>query len=180
MTSTDRDGKLIETDDGVGVRFERRLAHPIERVWRAVTGAGELAAWFPDTIEGEFAPGAQVRFPKFEEMGLPAIGTVTEFDPPRLLAFTWGPSSLRFELERDGDGCRLVLIDMLPREETAKNAAGWEVCLTNLEARLGGESPAEPPEDGWSTLHEDYAARFGVDPEVGRRAMREYQQAEAS
>jgi uncharacterized protein YndB with AHSA1/START domain len=180
MTSPEHDGKLIETEDGVGVRFERKLAYPIERVWRAVTEARELAAWFPDTIEGEFAPGAKVRFPKFEEMGLPAIGRVTEFDPPRLLAFTWGPSSLRIELEPDGDGCRLTFTDMLPREETAKNAAGWEVCLANLEARLAGESPAEPPEDHWSKLHEDYAAEFGVDPEIGRRAMREYHQAETT
>src|SRR5256885_1029975 len=119
MTSTERDGKLIETEDGIGVRFERRLAHPPERVWQAVTQPEELAAWFPDTIEGEFAAGAEVRFPKFAEMGLPAVGTVTEYDPPRLLAFTWGTSALRFELEPDGDGCRLVFTDMLPREASA-------------------------------------------------------------
>jgi uncharacterized protein YndB with AHSA1/START domain len=172
MTSTARDGELVELEDGkVAVRFERRLAHPPERVWRAITDAEDLAAWFPDTIEGEFAPDAEVRFPKFVEMGLPATGRVTEFDPPRLLAYTWGPSILRFELEPDADGCRLVFTDTLPREETAKNAAGWEVCLASLEARLAGE---EPPETDWSNLHEHYAGRFGVDPEVGRRAMREY------
>jgi uncharacterized protein YndB with AHSA1/START domain len=179
--SGDRDGKLVERKGGkVGVRFERRLSHPPERVWRAVTEPGELAAWFPDTIEGEFAPGAEVRFPKFAEMGLPAIGTVIEFDPPRLLAFTWGTSTLRFELEPDGDGCRLVFTDALPREESAKNAAGWEVCLEKLEARLAGEGPAETADDHWSQLHEGYAERFGVDPEIGRQAMREYGKAEAS
>lgn len=82
-----------------------------------------------------------------------------------------GPSTLRFELEPDRDGCRLVFTDTLPREETAKNAAGWEVCLANLEACLAGE---ELPQTDWSELHEHYAERFGVDPEVGRRAMREY------
>jgi uncharacterized protein YndB with AHSA1/START domain len=172
MTSTARDGELVDLEGGkIAVRFERRLAQPPERVWRAITDAEDLAAWFPDTIEGEFAPDAEVRFPKFVEMGLPATGRVTEFDPPRLLAYTWGPSTLRFELEPDGDGCRLVFTDMLPREETAKNAAGWEVCLANLEARLAGE---ESPETDWSELHEHYAERFRVDPEVGRRAMREY------
>ena len=55
-------------------------------------------------------------------------------------------------------------------EETAKNAAGWEVCLANLEGLAGEESP----QTEWSELHEHYAERFGVDPEVGRRAMREY------
>jgi hypothetical protein len=68
-----------------------------------------------------------------------------------------------------------VFTDALPREESAKNAAGWEVCLQNLEARLAGADPAEPPQDHWSELHDAYAAKFGVDPEVGRKAMREYQ-----
>jgi uncharacterized protein YndB with AHSA1/START domain len=175
MTSTTRDGELVELEgDRVGVRFERRLAHPPERVWRAITEPDELAAWFPDTIDGEFAPGAEVKFPKFVEMGLPAIGRVTEFDPPRLLAFSWGTSDLRFELEPDGDGCRLVFMDSLPREEAAKNAAGWEVCLGDLEAMLAGDPTAKVAEDRWSRLHEQYAERFGVDPEIGRRAMREY------
>lgn len=175
MTSVTRDGELVELEDGgAAVRFERRLAHPPERVWRAITNADDLAAWFPDTIEGEFGPDAEVRFPKFVEMGLPATGRVTEFDPPRLLAYTWGPSTLRFELEPDGDGCRLVFTDTLPREETAKNAAGWEVCLADLEARLAGEGTARRSDETWSGLHEHYADRFGVDPEVGRRARREY------
>jgi uncharacterized protein YndB with AHSA1/START domain len=175
MTSTTRDGELVELEgDRVGVRFERRLAHPPERVWRAITEPEELAAWFPDTIEGEFAPGAEVKFPKFVEMGLPAIGRVTEFEPPRLLAFSWGTSDLRFELEPDGDGCRLVFLDSLPREEAAKNAAGWEVCLGDLETMLAGERTAKVQEDRWSELHEHYAEQFGVDPEIGRQAMREY------
>jgi uncharacterized protein YndB with AHSA1/START domain len=172
MTEHAHDGQLVETADGVGVRFVRRFTHPPERIWRAITDPQELAFWFPDTIEGEFAPGAEVRFPKFEEMGLDAVGKVTEFNPPRLLAYTWGTSTLRFELEPDGDGCRLTFTDTLPREETAKNAAGWEVCLGNLEARLAGSEA--PPEPDWTDLHEHYAARFEVDPEIGRRALREY------
>jgi uncharacterized protein YndB with AHSA1/START domain len=174
MTSK-HDGQLIETEgDKVGVRFERRLSHSPERVWRAITEPEELGAWFPDTIEGEFGPGAEVRFPKFVEMGLPSVGKVTEFDPPRLLAFGWGPSTLRFELEPDGDGCRLTFTDTLPREESAKNAAGWEVCLDDLEATLAGGKPGEVDPDRWSELHDHYATSFGVDPEIGRKAMEEY------
>src|SRR5262245_33481822 len=174
MTSK-RDGRLIEVDGArVGVHFERRLPHPRERVWRAITHPDDLAAWFPDTIEGKFGPGAEVRFPKFAEMGLPDTGKVTEYEPPRLLAYSWGTSTLRFELEAEGDGCLLVFTDTLPREESAKNAAGWEVCLDRLEARLA--AAGEPSEEDWSELHEHYASRFEVDPEVGRRAMREYKQ----
>ena len=175
MTSSKRDGQLVELgDDRVGVRFERRLAHPPDRVWRAITDPEELGAWFPDTIEGEFAPGAEVKFPKFVEMGLPAIGKVTDFDPPRRLAFSWGPSELSFDLKPDGDGCRLIFMDSLPREESAKNAAGWDVCLGDLEAFLAGDRPGKPDPDRMLELHDAYAADFGVDPEVGHRAMREY------
>jgi uncharacterized protein YndB with AHSA1/START domain len=177
MTSTTprHDGELVELDgDRVGVRFVRWFAHPPDRVWRAITEADQLAKWFPDTIDGEFGPGAEVRFPKFVEMGLPAVGKVTDYDPPRLLAFTWGPSTLRFELEPEGEGCRLTFTDALPREETAKNAAGWEVCLDDLEAMLAGADPGAPDRDRWSELHDHYAERFGVDPEVGRQALREY------
>ena len=177
MTSTtpQRDGELIGIgEDRVGVRFVRRLSHPPERVWRAITEADELARWFPDTIEGEFGPAAEVRFPKFVEMGLPSVGRVTDFDPPRLLAYTWGPSTLRFELQPDGDGTRLTFTDEIPREETAKNAAGWEVCLADLESTLAGTETQQVDPDRWSELHEHYAARFEVDPEVGRQAMKEY------
>ncbi len=38
------------------VRFSRRLPHPPEKVWRALTEAEHLAAWFPTTVEGELRP----------------------------------------------------------------------------------------------------------------------------
>lgn len=38
---------ILEHDDGRPVlRFTRRLDHPVDRVWRAVTTPDELAAWF--------------------------------------------------------------------------------------------------------------------------------------
>jgi hypothetical protein len=44
----------------------------------------------------------------------------------------------------------------------------------DLDSRLAGEEPAERKEEVWPELHQHYAAEFGVDPEVGRRAMEEY------
>jgi hypothetical protein len=38
-----------ETIDGrPAVCFERRLAHPVARVWTAITEPADLAQWFPD------------------------------------------------------------------------------------------------------------------------------------
>jgi uncharacterized protein YndB with AHSA1/START domain len=184
MTST-RDGQLIEAEGGkVGVRFERHLSHPRERVWRAVTEADELAKWFParPEISGERRVGAQLTIVYPENVEPPDSGEIVELDEPRLFAFTWRsseqePQLLRFELEPDGEGTRLVFTHELPRPDSAKVAAGWQLCLDDLEAALDGEPRTEFPEGRWVELHEEYADQFGVSPEPGRQALRERQQA---
>src|SRR5215212_2475411 len=46
------------TDDGrPAVRFERRLAHPVEHVWRRLTEPEELRHWFPSSVEFELRVG---------------------------------------------------------------------------------------------------------------------------
>lgn len=171
-------GTLVELGDRVGVRFERRLSHPPERVWRGITEPEALARWFPARIEGKFEKDAELRFPVPDDEHPTETGKVIECDPPRLLSYTWGDNELRFELEPDGEGSRLVFTHAQPREETAKTAAGWELCFENLEAALAGEEPTEFPEDRWTKLHDRYAGEFGVDPEVGQRALGERQAAE--
>jgi uncharacterized protein YndB with AHSA1/START domain len=186
--SDERDGKLIEVGgDRVGVRFERRLAHPPERVWRAVTETEELAKWFParPEIGGERRVGAALTFtyPNNEEP--PETGQILELNEPRLFAFSWRPGAegsdpqvLRFEVEPDGDGTKLVFTHELPRPDSAKVAAGWQLCLADLELALAGTPRAEFPEGRWVELHESYASDFGVSPEPGRQALQDRQAAE--
>jgi uncharacterized protein YndB with AHSA1/START domain len=143
------------------LRFERRLSHPVEVVWRAITESGELEHWFPSRVEvDEMRPGAEMKF-VFEDMpleGAPTTmsGRVLEFDPPRRFAFTWGDDHLRFELEPVDDACLLrltVLLDL--REKAARDAAGWHVCLDRLEQRLGKDAV-----DGeWRGYYEAYQRR---------------------
>ncbi len=85
-------------------------------------------------------------------------GEVLEVDEPRLLAFTWGEETLRFELAAEGTGTRLVLVDELPASRAARNAAGWDVCLDMLQG-------LEPAADAWQARFERYAAAF--EPELG-------------
>ena len=59
MTTTKHDelGTLSTTPNGEPeLRFERRLRHPIERVWAALTDPRELAAWFPAANATEWRP----------------------------------------------------------------------------------------------------------------------------
>jgi uncharacterized protein YndB with AHSA1/START domain len=141
-----------ETIDGKpAVRFERRLAHPIERVWQSITDPGELEHWFPCQVSGDLRPGATLTF-SFPGHEMPDTeGEVTDIDPPRLLAYWWGTEHLRFELEPDGDGTLLRLTHVLSSpDQAARDAAGWHVCLDRLERVSTGE---------WRELYEDYEAR---------------------
>jgi uncharacterized protein YndB with AHSA1/START domain len=158
------DARLLTDRARPAVRLERVLADPPPVVWRALTERDQLRAWFPCDVVvdgGRFEAGAGITF-RFQG-DWTFTGVVLEVDEPRALAFTWGEDTLRFELSAEGNGTRLVLIDELPPDSAARNAAGWEECLD----RLAG---VEPVPDGWEPRFEHYTAVFAptLGPQKGR------------
>jgi uncharacterized protein YndB with AHSA1/START domain len=137
------------------LRMQRRLAHSPEKVWAALTEPDRLAEWFPATVRADLREGGDVEF------GFGPAGTVTDLDPPRLLAFTWGEDHLRWEVEPDGAGSVLRLVHTFTdRPGAASFAAGWHTCI----AALAGEDPGAE----MAALHERYVTELGLDePEVG-------------
>jgi uncharacterized protein YndB with AHSA1/START domain len=158
-------GELERTPDGPRLRFTRRLAHPPERVWRALTEAEGLAAWFPDTIlVEEWAVGAPLRFEPAAGMGEGFGGEVLAFEPQRLLEIRWGTDTIRIELEPDGDGTRLTLVDAIDElGKAARDGAGWHVCLDQLEHHLAGTPEPWSPRERWREVHPSYVQGFGAD-----------------
>jgi uncharacterized protein YndB with AHSA1/START domain len=152
---------LVSDRTRPAVRLERHLVDPPEVVWEALTERDQLRSWFPcDVIVdgGRWEVGAQITFPfPPEVIEMTLTGEVLEVDKPRCLAYTWGDETLRFELEPEGDGTRLVLIDELEASAAARNAAGWDVCLDRL---AGLEAP-----DPWGPRFEEYIAAF--EPALG-------------
>jgi uncharacterized protein YndB with AHSA1/START domain len=160
MTAT-----LQTTADGrETLRFERRLAHPPERVWRAVTDPAELRQWFPTEVVYEPRVGAPMQFDFGGEHGLDVWpGEVLEFDPPRVFAFAWAEDVLRFEVSAAEGGTLLVFTHNFPHQagKPARDAAGWETCLEAFAGLLDGT--AAPPDPGaWSRHAEAYVERFGA------------------
>jgi uncharacterized protein YndB with AHSA1/START domain len=155
-------GSFIEIDGRPALRFERSFAQPVERVWRAVSDPEEMHHWFPAIVTVDLRPGGAMSF-EFDDPDAPSLsGEVTELDPPRLFAFRWGEDLLRFELEPQREGSRLVFIHFLSeRNEAARNAAGWDVCLRELGRQVAGE-PATAPAIGvtpeWRDLYDGYVA----------------------
>ena len=131
------DGTLETVDGRPALRFERRLAHPVQRVWRAVSEPAELECWFPAAAEWTPAAGET-----FAAGG--ATGTVTEVSPPHVLAWEFNGDLYRFELTALDGGCRLVFTHVFDdRSIAAQTAAGWHAYLSRLEPHLDGRPVSE-------------------------------------
>jgi uncharacterized protein YndB with AHSA1/START domain len=156
---TDDLGTLSRSGDRWTLTFTRRLAHPPEKVWRAVTDPEQMASWFPDRMEGERRAGATLRF--VTAPGDAFDGELLVFDPPTVMELLWGVDRLRIELAPDGDGTMLTLTDTFGElGKAARDAAGWHECLDRLVASLDGASPGE-----WGArfgeVHPRYIERLG-------------------
>ncbi|HKS47667.1 MAG TPA: SRPBCC family protein [Amycolatopsis sp.] len=163
------DAKLETISGNAVLRFERRFAHPVEKVWRAVTDPAEMAHWFPAAIETELKAGAKMRFVFPDQAPIDdktSEGEVLEFDPPKVYAFRWNEDVLRFELVPEGDGCRLYFSQTLGggplgRLAAGRNASGWDTCLESLAARLDNRAAAANQD--WLGPMLRYVEKFGLD-----------------
>ncbi len=156
-------GDLEQREDGRWqLRFRRTLAHPVEKVWRAITEPEHLAHWFPSTIEGERAAGAPLRFTFPGEMVDPIDGELLAYEPPTLMELRWGTDILRLELRSLPDGTELTLLDALDElGKAARDGAGWHTCLDALEAELRGERDAREQLGRWGAVHARYVELYG-------------------
>ncbi len=147
----------------------RALRHPPTRVWRALTDPAHLEAWAPfDADRGLDAVGPVT----LTTVGAPSPqvseARVTRADAPRVLEYTWGGRTLRWELEPVAGGTRLTLWHDIDRGFIAWGAAGWHVCFDVLDRLLDGEPigrivGADALKfDGWQRLVGEYATQFGV------------------
>ena len=147
-----------ETSGGRHVlRFVRRLAHPPEKVFRAISEPDELRHWFPVDAGGD--------------------RRVVEEDPPRLLVMRWEQDELRFEVVPEpGGGCRLLLHAPAGAGRHVRRAAGSRAQRGGLGRvpRRARRAPqgAPAPERDWFALFEGYAERFGLGRGRGRRRRR--------
>ena len=158
-------GELEPCGDRWKLRFTRELAHPAEKVWRAVTEPAHLDAWFPQRIVGEWQVGAPLKFESRGGEFPPFDGEVLACEPPSLLEFRWGTDVIRFEIVPNAEpatGCTFRLSDVFSElGKAARDAAGWHTCLDFLVHHLTGTAPPWTTGGRWSEVHPGYVERFG-------------------
>ena len=157
------------------LKLQRLLPGPIERIWDYLTKSDLRRQWL---AAGEMEMKADTPFefvwrndelnnpPSQRPEGFPEEHSmqarVTECDPPRKLAITWGENgAVSFTLEPAGNRVLLTLIHMrVPDRATLLNvSAGWHMHLDILAARVNGKEPA-PFWDGWARLKKEYEKRL--------------------
>ena len=137
-----KDGELLSVGGRFELRFTRELAHPVSKVWDAITTPTACAAGSPSTSRARATTGAPLRFVFREGEGDDFAGSMVEFEPRSVMELRWeDDETLRLELAESGDGCVLTLINRFDEiGKAARDAAGWHACLDALEALLDGSS----------------------------------------
>ena len=168
--------------DAYGVRSDastltirRLLPASIDRVWAYLTDSDLRRQWFA-AGDMPMRVGAPIELVwRNDELTDPpgrrpeGVGSenrmqsrITELDPPRKLAISWGAGGeVSFELSEEGGGVLLTVIHRgIPdRTRMLSFAPGWHMHLDILKARLGGPA-TEPFRDGFARLQAEYAERL--------------------
>ncbi|OME86261.1 activator of Hsp90 ATPase 1 family protein [Paenibacillus sp. FSL A5-0031] len=150
---------ITQAENGYSVRFERNLKHAVESVWSMLTDNEKLAQWFPELHVADLREGGLIKFDmqngQFEEMAITRLKALS------VLEFTWAEDIVRFELDAEPEGCRLVLIEKLTQitAHTPRDIAGWDVCLDVIEALLDGNTIASR-KDVWKMKYDKYVQAF--------------------
>lgn len=172
LAPLDAYGVLIEP---ATLKIQRRLPGTIERVWAYLTESDLRRQWLASG-EMELKVGAPFEFvwrngelndpPSPRPAGFPEEhrmqAHITELDPPRKLAISWGNTGgVSFELEPRGNDVLLTVIHhrVTDRATLLNVSGGWHMHLDTLAARLTGKQPA-PFWEGWSKFKAEYERRI--------------------
>lgn len=164
MTTDASDMGTLERDgDQLTLRYERRLHHPPEKVWQAITDPAELDRWWGDADVDLDARTFSIRWHNTDDEGNAAVmqARITELDPPRRLEMQGDlHGTLRFDLQPDGDGTVLRFSSTLdlPEDFRTKVLAGWHFHLEALARALDGQtSDLKTLKDpSWEEIHQRY------------------------
>lgn len=128
--------EITQADQGYTAKFIRQLAHPVEKVWAMLTENDKLQQWFEELKIEDLKKGGTISFnmgdEEFKKM------EILEYEEGELLGFEWAEDQVTFQLQEDQNLTKLTMIENIKKltPQTAKDLAGWHVCLDVIEALL--------------------------------------------
>ncbi|MFD9625206.1 SRPBCC family protein [Peribacillus muralis] len=145
--------------EGIGIiaQFDRLFNHSVEEVWGALTENEKLENWMSNLEIKYLRKDGIITFNFNDGSGKSFDLKIRDFEECTVLEYEWGDGWVRFELSPEKDGCSLVLTESSSKlnDHTAKDLAGWHVCLDMLGEVLDGRQKDFPMND-WAKWHEEY------------------------
>jgi uncharacterized protein YndB with AHSA1/START domain len=147
----------IERGGGYAVfRSELDLAHPVQRVWTAITDPAAIEPWIGRRPEIDLRDGGE--YVSYHGDGMRVVDTIVRVEPPHVFEHTFwrhiNPDArVTWQLTAVGDGCLLRFTHRLSDADIAnaiatvaagadadlvvtRNAAGWQHLLEKLHKSL--------------------------------------------
>ncbi len=130
----------MSATETLSVVVEREIAHPPQKIWRALTQPHLIAEWL---MKNDFKPAVDHRFSLSADWGAVAC-QVLEVEPHRTLSYTWAGHGLEsvvtWTLTPTGTGTHLRMeqTGFQPDQKQAYFGAraGWPRFFANLEQVL--------------------------------------------
>jgi len=139
--------QIVET--AFRVEQEIRIDASPELVWRLLSEPAEIARWLPVTA---FEPRVGAEF-GMKAGAHVAFGEVTQFDPPRRVAYTWdwkdnpigAPTEVTFEVAPNGEASvvRVTHVGFPTAEKAEHHSHGWTHYEERLRIVAEGGDPGE-------------------------------------
>jgi uncharacterized protein YndB with AHSA1/START domain len=150
-------GTVTIEEEYATLRYERRLSHPREVVWKAITDPKELAGWMNTKAVVDGRNGGTIDFVNTVS-GFHTTGHILVWDPQHIFEYEWHiapnpslpngepESVIRWELKQDGDSNNTLLTlthSHLTKSTSLRFAPGWHAYLDRLEASLNNAVPPD-------------------------------------
>ncbi|MGK7376238.1 SRPBCC family protein [Planococcus sp. 1R117A] len=146
--------EIIRNEQGYTATFERQLQQESDQVWAMLTENSKLQQWFAELTIEDLQKGGNITFDMgdgtFENMA------ILDYEEGKSIAFEWAEDEVHFEVTPENGGTKLVLVETINKitPHTARDLAGWHVCLDAIEAILNKEEIARQEE--WNKEYPEY------------------------
>jgi outer membrane protein OmpA-like peptidoglycan-associated protein len=158
---------LAQFVDRDTIEFVREYPHPMSRVWASLTQPDLIRVWWVPFTTLETRPGG--RYAIETPSGNAFTGTLTEFDPPKVINFS---GLTRFELFELAGGCRMIVrLKRWPNGWSPMQIAGFHAQFDQLELHLDGadKDTIEKTVDTWRHVFPAYELLVRRNVNAGKR-----------
>ncbi len=145
-------GTITVKEEYTTLKYERRLSHPRDIVWKAITDPKELVGWMNTKAVIDGRNGGTIDFVNTFS-GFHTAGRILIWNPVSVFEHEWhispnpslpngeSESIIRWELKQGGDSDTLLTLthSSLTKLTSSWFAPGWHAYLDRLEASLDNE-----------------------------------------